>query len=181
VRKHKWRLESKDRNRIGYVVCGNGKTRTFLHRLILDYDGDLMVDHINRNTLDNRKINLRIVQQVVNQQNIAPKKHNIDLRSNGKYRVRIVRFRRTFVFGLYDTKEEAEKIRDDFIQLIEQYEDEFTKLYYDEIQGLSPRERDSGYTFLVNGKTRHSKMFKTIDEFIEFRKDIQEIINRKTA
>jgi hypothetical protein len=37
-----------------------------LHRYILNYYGDLSVDHINRNTLDCRKENLRIVSQVTN-------------------------------------------------------------------------------------------------------------------
>jgi len=37
-----------------------------LHRYILNYYGNLSVDHINRDTLDCRKENLRIVSQVTN-------------------------------------------------------------------------------------------------------------------
>jgi hypothetical protein len=33
----------------------------YLHRFLLDAPSDMKVDHINHNTLDNRKINLRIV------------------------------------------------------------------------------------------------------------------------
>lgn len=43
-------------------ICGKIKNKNIkLHRYLLDlYDDSLVVDHINRNTLDNRKHNLRI-------------------------------------------------------------------------------------------------------------------------
>jgi hypothetical protein len=44
--------------------------RIYLHRFVLDYDGDLMVDHINGKPLDCRKSNLRIVTHKQNCQNI---------------------------------------------------------------------------------------------------------------
>lgn len=41
----------------------------YLHRLILGVDSSLYVDHINGNTLDNRKNNLRPVTRAQNQMN----------------------------------------------------------------------------------------------------------------
>ena len=58
-----------------YLRCsyksGNVIKRVALHRFVMggiDMDDDLVVDHINGNTLDNRKCNLRIIKQ---SQNVA--------------------------------------------------------------------------------------------------------------
>ena len=55
---HLAELEIKD----GYARIRNRKTkqRQRLHRLIMNVSEDMLVDHINHNTLDNRRCNLRI-------------------------------------------------------------------------------------------------------------------------
>lgn len=79
----------------------------YLHRLLLNYYSDLEIDHINRNKLDNRKCNLRIVNRKVNANNITRKdtcyitkiKRNLNkpycLKIKGKY------------IGYYKTLDEA--------------------------------------------------------------------------
>lgn len=70
VKEYKWHL-----NNYGYVdASSNGKTIK-LHRFIMnvwqdecDYYSNV-IDHINRNPLDNRKSNLRIVSQAENNKN----------------------------------------------------------------------------------------------------------------
>lgn len=46
-----------------------GSKSRLLHRYILNPEDNMTVDHINRNTLDNRKCNLRICTQFENNQN----------------------------------------------------------------------------------------------------------------
>jgi hypothetical protein len=56
----------------------NTNKKVFLHNLIMDFkpNGKLSVDHINRNTLDNRKCNLRITNQIIQGINKDPQTSN---------------------------------------------------------------------------------------------------------
>lgn len=51
------------------IVKGKKKKWIRMHRFILDPSPELVVDHINHNTLDNRKSNLRAVTTLINNQN----------------------------------------------------------------------------------------------------------------
>lgn len=68
VQKYKWYI-----NDGGYAVWRgeiNGEKKTIrLHRLIAHPTDGLVVDHINRNKLDNRRANLRCVTQKINARN----------------------------------------------------------------------------------------------------------------
>lgn len=85
-----------------------------LHKLIMNNDGDLVVDHINGNVLDNRKENLRLVTVSENNTNLkdyhvsSSGYQNIYLEKDGKYAVRIKPKR----YGRYGTLEEAITVRD---------------------------------------------------------------------
>ena len=52
-----------------YAIFWKENKRIRLHRWVTNCPSKLMVDHINHNTLDNRKCNLRIVSHFGNQQN----------------------------------------------------------------------------------------------------------------
>lgn len=77
----------------------------------------MVVDHINHNTLDNRKSNLRIVPQKINLQNKsgAFKNSKSGIRgvcyhkASGKWYARVYVDRKEVFQKLFNTKEEAEK------------------------------------------------------------------------
>lgn len=57
-RPYKWHIRKS--NSTEYAITSlEGNKKIHLHRFVLDYDGELEVDHKNRNGLDNRKENLR--------------------------------------------------------------------------------------------------------------------------
>lgn len=59
----------------GYAIS-RGKKGVLMHRLILDAPKGVSVDHINGNTLDNRKINLRLCSHAENMANRKLHKNN---------------------------------------------------------------------------------------------------------
>lgn len=64
-------------NNHGYVITGGANNPDILmHRLILKVTNDKEVDHINHNTNDNRKENLRIVTRSQNQMNTSLRSNN---------------------------------------------------------------------------------------------------------
>lgn len=65
VSKYKWRT-----NNYGYAISGYDSI--FLHRLIMKAKPGQQVDHINLDITDNRKCNLRIVDNSLNQSNRNP-------------------------------------------------------------------------------------------------------------
>lgn len=81
----------------GRFVTRNGhKKLLYLHRFLLDAQGDQRVDHINGDRLDNRRENLRLVNLYQNQQNRKCPAHSTSgkkgvcwHRTQGKWHVRI--------------------------------------------------------------------------------------------
>lgn len=57
----------------GYAVSWNSGSHLKMSRLIMDAPSSLFVDHINHNTLDNRRDNLRIVTPQQNNMNVKPR------------------------------------------------------------------------------------------------------------
>lgn len=73
IKKYKWGMDD------GYISSHdfeNNHRKIRLHRIILNAPAGSIVDHINRNKLDNRKENLRFVTKEENSRNISLSKLN---------------------------------------------------------------------------------------------------------
>lgn len=103
----KWGINSN-----GYAR--HGKSGKLLHHLIFNITKlpkDLVCDHINRNRLDNRKSNLRIItksENCFNRTNVLGYSY---IKSINKYFAYIKRNGYTINLGYYNTKEEAHDAR----------------------------------------------------------------------
>lgn len=79
VQKYHWRTSHK-KNKV-YAVTGqnkNGQKQIYLHKYILNKEvpDGCEIDHINSNSFDNRKSNLRIVTRLENIQNVNVRKES---------------------------------------------------------------------------------------------------------
>ena len=107
IKDYKWYLDSK-----GYVY--NTKVG-LLHRFIMDCPSDKVVDHINHNSLDNRKSNLRVCSIQQNMMNQQKQKRDTTSqykgcywsKKNKKWHARIKVNDKHKHIGLYDSEETA--------------------------------------------------------------------------
>lgn len=117
-----------------YLVSGGGGRRPYavgpglvrLHRFVLGVDkGDRrQVDHINGDTLDNRKSNLRVATPKENAANRGRTRRNrsgykgVRLTPNGRWRAEVCLRGKTnpHHVGMFDTAEEAARARDEFVR-----------------------------------------------------------------
>lgn len=111
VKKYKWKVTEKT-NKL-YVTTMINKSPKYYHRMIMKCE-NLEVDHINGNSLDNRKSNLRLVNRQEQMHNLKPKIDNTsgirgvskDSR-NGKYTVDFIFNKTRVYFKNFDTIQEA--------------------------------------------------------------------------
>lgn len=93
IEKYSWRIKCKKGSQNNYVACNiwiNGKrTVRYLHQLILP--NVKFVDHINRNSLDNRRENLREVTSTQNYQNAKKRSKKSTSKFKGVYWHKIVK------------------------------------------------------------------------------------------
>ncbi len=114
------------KGKMGYAITqnvvgneGNRKrnTRKF-HIEILGKKKGYVIDHINRNPLDNRKCNLRFITQHANTTNQGIRINNTSgikgvckRKDTGKWSAKITIDRKTVSLGCYNTKEDATEAR----------------------------------------------------------------------
>lgn len=98
----------------GYPVANIDSKKTYLHQLILGKKKGFVIDHINRNKLDNRKCNLRFVTQRQNCCNTTLSKRNtsgykgIHWNSEiNKWVARITNYRKSIHIGSFSVLEDA--------------------------------------------------------------------------
>lgn len=110
VRGYKWTFAGH------YAKCEVNKL--YLHKYILNYDGKCEIDHKNRNRLDNRKSNLRIISHSSNSKNIKVPKDNktgyigvIWDKERNKWRAEIRCDGKAYYLGRYEDIYEAVKAR----------------------------------------------------------------------
>ena len=96
----KWHLSD-----TGYVVRRNNHKTERLHRLIMNAPNGMVVDHLNGDPLDCRKVNMRVCTQRENSQNHHDVKGYTFDKKRGKW---LVRYRGKY-YGRYETKAEAKK------------------------------------------------------------------------
>lgn len=90
-----------------------------LHRFILNCPSDKIIDHINHNTLDNRKQNLKICTHFENQQNLGSKsteQTGVYQRTRGIWCANITKNKKRY-YKEFKTKEEAIKQRKEWEML----------------------------------------------------------------
>lgn len=111
-------------NSLNYVLFSDKKNGDFqLHRFIMGlekYDKklDIIVDHINGNTLDNRKENLRICHRSKNPKNSSIYKNNTSgckgitwMKRLNKWQVSIQVDKKSIYLGIYDNLNDAIEVR----------------------------------------------------------------------
>lgn len=109
---YKWRTTDQ-----GYAVAMIDGKNTKLHRLIMNAEKGQFVDHISLDKLDNRTSNLRFADHAENKWN-KPKQANNTSGYKGVYRrgnkwvAKVVKHRKQYHFGQYDTPKEAAKAYD---------------------------------------------------------------------
>ncbi|MFJ8262703.1 HNH endonuclease [Rummeliibacillus sp. NPDC094406] len=90
-----------------------------MHRILKQVPNGMVVDHINRNKLDNRQENLRIITQSQNMQNVRGRNTSISglrgvsierLQEKIRWRARLKVNGKEMHLGTFDTKEEAERV-----------------------------------------------------------------------
>lgn len=100
----RWRTEKGRRSRTCYAVRKQGSRRLLMHALIA---GRKMADHVNRNGLDNRRVNLRAATGTQNQANQGLKSNNtsgykgVTSKGDGRWRAGIRAHGRTFNLGTF--------------------------------------------------------------------------------
>lgn len=113
VLSHKWCADRVGSKVYAYakVLMGGSRRTCRMHRLIMDPSPGLHVDHINRDGLDNRRANLRVVTPGVNFQNRPPRggaSRYLGVSRNKKRWKASIGFEGKFLhLGTFDTEEQA--------------------------------------------------------------------------
>ncbi len=114
--RYKWSLHDAGKGKAQYAVRGNRGRKLFMHREIMQPAPGMVVDHINRNGLDNRRANLRVCTRLQNLQNRywnAGQSQYRGVSPQGDKWMATVGYKgKTIYVGLFDDEIEAARARD---------------------------------------------------------------------
>ena len=105
------------KNMYGYAEANNENHKKIkMHKVIIGNVGNMIIDHINRNKLDNRKCNLRVVTKKANGLNRDLRKENTSgyagvSKVNTGWKATITENGKNINIGIFSTKERAIKAR----------------------------------------------------------------------
>ena len=116
--KYKWFALEKGRSLYAKTFLLNG-TPLHMHRLVTSAPPHLVVDHINHNGLDNRRLNLRLCTHAQNQKNTRPRSGGTSKykgvhweKTKKKFRAKIMYNRKSIHLGYFDDEIAAAKAYD---------------------------------------------------------------------
>lgn len=112
--RHRWNVDKH-----GYAVTSMSSKNMYMHRMVFGtVPQKHVVDHVNRNKLDNRRENLRMATRADNLLNSRNGVANVDyvgVRANGRKYAAYTGIKGKNVYiGTADTAEDAAKLRDAF-------------------------------------------------------------------
>jgi hypothetical protein len=118
INKNHWYVMSSKKNLYAVRTKGKrGKTKTILmHRELLGYEGTLLIDHRDHNTLNNKKDNLRICTTSQNTMNMIRTKKESSIykgvfydKERNKWQTNIMRNYKKIFIGRYGKEKDAAK------------------------------------------------------------------------
>lgn len=113
-----WNLNINQRNGDFYIQKRVNNKIVYLHRYVMNCPKGMYVDHINHNTFDNRKCNLRITTNANNLRNGNIRKNNTSgvngvwySKRDKKYVAEIIVNYKKISLGSFTNLEDAKKVR----------------------------------------------------------------------